>query len=152
METLTFKSIEEIIDDRGFAKVNGLIKGYQIDLSSQEYLYPVQTFLVIGFGLPGGFVLIDPPEVEEEEAVLRYVGKEWIQDKEMFKQRKIDAFNEKKKELIEQLNGLVTQLERKKSVNRASESDLELLNKYVNMMIDVEELDPSQPNVELPTL
>lgn len=151
METLKFKSIDELIDGNHLAKVNGMVGGYQIDDVTKELLYPISTSLVIGFGLPSGFVVEVPPEVEKD-AVLCYIDGKWVQNKELFTARRIELFEIQRKALMDELSARITRFERLKSVNRLKDEDAVICAKYTNMLFDIEELDATDPNVKLPTI
>ena len=151
MDKIAFDKIDEIINEQGFAIVNGMIDGYQIDEVTKEFLHETSTTLIPGFGLPNNFVIEHPPE-EKEGTILVYKNKAWVHDETLFESRRIGMLEKARGELLEELNRRVTYLERKKAAGRASEAEEARLTEWTNMLFDVEELDLTDPKVTLPVL
>ena len=151
MSDIKFDHISEVIDNLSLSKVNGQIKGYITDPKTGEYVDEETITLVVGFGLPSGFVVEVPPEVEKD-AVLCYIDGKWVQNKELFTARRIELFEIQRKALMDELSARITRFERLKSVNQLKDEDAVICAKYTNMLFDIEELDATDPNVKLPTI
>ena len=152
MSEINVDEIDKIIDPvTKLALVDRVVVGYHMDTVTREYLGVGETSLVTGFGLPAGMVLVPPPE-REEDAILVHNGKEWVNDKALFTERRVSEFEKKRKTLDDDIEKLIVRLERKSRIGEITEEESIELTRLIKLQITISELDPSDPNVVLPNI
>lgn len=151
MDLIKFTDKKEVINDDGFALVEGVIEGWQLDPELKTITHKTTALLVKGFGLPSDFVITPPPE-EKEGAVLTYVNGEWVYNTEIVEKTRVKLFEAERAKVVEALNNKILKLERLKLIQDLTDLELLTLKELIKKLFAVEELDPADPKSVLPTV
>lgn len=142
--------MENILDENGFSIINTPATVYGFHPETMLYTNPYTTMLVKGFGVPANSTLLEP--IKDPKGIIRWNGKEWIDDLEYSKHLSIQERKEQIELIVSTLEKDLVKLDRKKEVNRITKAEDELRIKIINFLIDLEEFDVSNLEKEIPIL